>query len=111
MTNNSLNHVLFIEEHRLLVYLACKHALSPSLLNSISNYLLRIYKYTIPLSVRKDLLEYIATLALVDSHPISIPTHAGVPTFYCLDVLPGYRCNEDGCDHLTTSEPAMKNHC
>jgi hypothetical protein len=111
MTNDWENHVLFLEEHRLLVCKACKYALSPSPPDSIKNHLQKTHKHTIPLPVRKDLLEYIATLALVDSHPVSIPTHAGVPLFCCLDVIPGYRCNEDRCDLLTTSEPAMKNHC
>jgi len=106
-------YLTYLEEQRLLICNLCKHAISPSS-RQVDRHLRRIHSHTIPLEpTRKNLVEYVTQLPpdLCDRHPVSISITEGILAFACLDTIPGYRCDEDGCSYLAMAESTMKDHC
>src|SRR4030095_530193 len=101
--SNASDYFTYLERERVLVCHSCRYCLQP---DGIERYLRTEHK-VIPLTIRKELVNYSKRLALLDAMQVVIPSDI-IPAFECLEIKNGFSCMI--CDGLYGTIESMRVH-
>ena len=99
------DYFLYLSEYRVLICRACKYAIRSQ--GGIQRHFQKRHA-SLPLSIRKTLVEYASQLQLIVPENIHIP-EAPLSPIDVLDVIDGCQCND--CGYACGSEGSMLVHC
>ena len=85
--SNTCDYFVYLKEQQLLVCRSCKYCLQ---LHGIERHL-RWEHQSIPLLVRKELVNYMKSLAVINSIEVIIPIHS-IPALDVLEIINRFCC-------------------
>ena len=97
-------YLIHLPEQQVLVCRSCKYCLQP---DGVYQHLQRSH-LTIPVKVRKELIEYTEDLTLRGPTKVITPTRS-ISAFECLKIIDGFQCSV--CNTLCGTIGSVKKHC
>src|SRR5436190_19082773 len=85
--SNTCDYFVYLKEEQLFVCRSCRYCLQP---NEIERHLRREHQ-SIPLLIRKELVNYVKSLAVINPTEVTIPTHP-IPALDSLEIINGFCC-------------------
>lgn len=101
--NDPNEYILYLEEHQVLACRSCKYCLRS---NGIYQHL-QTYHKSIPLTIRKELVQHAEGLILRDPTQVIASTRP-LPAFECLKITEGFQCLI--CDSLCGTPESIEKH-
>lgn len=93
-----------VEQFKVLVCMKCEYCIQPG---GAEAHLRRSHK-DVSLAVRKELVEFCASLLLDQPEAVASP-HSCVAMINGLKLVDGFKCME--CEHLSGTERSIRQHC
>jgi len=116
MSNSSISdYVSYLPDYQVLICLSCQWCLSP--INDRVQIHFRNKHKSIPLSTRKEIIEYSESINIVDPKNVRLPL-IDIAPIEGLEVFSGWRCKEKSvnnpseiCRECCTTEVSIEKHC